>query len=1444
MSVELMPHNEKAYEGVKECYKKANICCVIQPPSTRKTSIALKLVEDNIDKKTLYLAPGSAILHQVKEIALDEGVYTAENFNRKTYQSLSKMSNEEIANLEVDIIVLDEFHHCGSPIWGEAVRRLIETHPNAKVLGLSATPIRYFDGNIDMAEELFKGNIASEISFEQAIEQEILEEFDYIVATYAIDFEKIVIDEMLSDGYVLEENKEVFDKLYEELKDRLGENVANLPDVLEKHIKQKSGKYVFFCKNLEDKEQQIKEAKKAFSKVNPNIKIYDIDYTHTDRENQRTIQSFRKATSDDGALKILFNVDMLVEGFHLPDLAGGFTTRPTKSPRIAIQEAGRILKTKKIPKKDIVENSQNTEVLSTTEDSSNTQYVEEVDDIRPVFIDFVDTLRQLDIIRSAITAQKTNIKRTRTEGKSHSEGKIRIYDTTIEIAEIVDKMKSLVVERTTIEEKVRYIEQYLQKSKKSSIAGNSVDEDGRPIGQWCIQIRSAITRGKAYNDKIMEKLKQLGILERQFDSTIDEKIDFMITFAKEYPELMKQMSYSHGIKNSAQERIKDEYVLAQIEQFNKYYAYVAHRLYEKKLSEDRFALLKEAGIGGRFNTYEENLGYDDIKSAEERTQKFVKDMIKKYGSIEEFEKNYIYELVNNPYFSKPSDYFIQSIDISSPNFMADPSYVDLVTAVHTNEVDRKLFKSYFVINSENVNNALELLPKEQAKILKLAYGLQGNKKYTLEGIRDELKLNITRSRVGQIKSQAEKKFRHATSRLIRKVLLNDDIGDSLYFLQDFINIYGIRKRESITPKMQEEIRSIYEKQLKLKNEIKRRSREVEYYATLEEKMQMLRNIFGDRINSDFIENHFLNQTSIQLEEGSKDYERRIDKIFLRLLPMVVMDERNRDYIERFEERDLISDKLRQQFKYVSDEYSEYTRGYKDIYKIVTMPVSSLEYEMYNKTEYVQKVRKILEKYNLHYEMSDDEIKIYIANHENMIDGIAKIEELDVSEDSITILSSLGITTIEDFKSVGRDKLMKINSDINESIDRSINQKVSINELDLSYRACKYLHGAGIHNVDQLDNIDEQHLMSISYIEDKSLDEIKKKLELFKNENVDAVAIMPNIDEETREKVARIIRTSEDRVSLRNSVYYAILEVEKKYKLLLHRAIWQENENSSLLDKPIEDMEFSCRTYNCLSREGIKTLREFDILTEEEQKKIRNFGKKSFDEVMEKIEEIKLAEYTDEEIEAGHVHEEKKVSGGDLPSEEGVEKLTNEESDDLDGEQIDFTNFYINLENTTSLFTSPEEICAIEEAGEAEKADILEDIDVDHITDKKKADEILIDLVNNIRFSYSQIQSRIQEISEIGRAIDAQIIEINQACQKSKSDVNQLDKFLKENKKSLGSYAKEIEAQLEEARKILSTREEQRKALEKQKAENDANLNVATKEKSDIEKIAEDNNLEL
>lgn len=68
---------------------------------------------------------------------------------------------------------------------------------------------------------------------------------------------------------------------------------------------------------------------------------------------------------------------------------------------------------------------------------------------------------------------------------------------------------------------------------------------------------------------------------------------------------------------------------------------------------------------------------------------------------------------------------------------------------------------------------------------------------------------------------------------------------------------------------------------------------------------------------------------------------------------------------------------------------------------------------------------------------------------------------------------------------------------------------------------------------------------------------------------------------------------------------------------------QEDSKLKKLETSIDDLDFSVRAYNCLKRAGVNTLGDLTAKSELEMMKIRNLGKKSLKEVIDKIKEMGL-----------------------------------------------------------------------------------------------------------------------------------------------------------------------------------------------------------------------------
>jgi len=68
---------------------------------------------------------------------------------------------------------------------------------------------------------------------------------------------------------------------------------------------------------------------------------------------------------------------------------------------------------------------------------------------------------------------------------------------------------------------------------------------------------------------------------------------------------------------------------------------------------------------------------------------------------------------------------------------------------------------------------------------------------------------------------------------------------------------------------------------------------------------------------------------------------------------------------------------------------------------------------------------------------------------------------------------------------------------------------------------------------------------------------------------------------------------------------------------------EENNTEKILEMTIEELDLSVRSYNCLKRAGINTVEELIRKSEDEMMKVRNLGKKSLEEVQNKISELGL-----------------------------------------------------------------------------------------------------------------------------------------------------------------------------------------------------------------------------
>ena len=341
MALALFEHNAKAYQAATAMLEHYGKAAVIHPTGTGKSYIAFKLIEDYPDAAVLWLSPSEYIFKtQLESLQKQDPEFPLDNVHFYTYAKLLFCTEEQLADiaaLRPAYIIMDEFHRAGAERWGEKVQKLLELCPEAKLLGLTATNVRYLDNNRDMAEELFDSHIASEMTLGEAIVRGILPAPKYVTTVFRYQNElakyQARVDSMRSLG-VQDANQKYLDALRRAL-----DQADGLDRVFAKHITETCGKYIVFCSGKEHMDEMVSHVPEWFAGVNKNVKVYKT-YA-SDPEVSREFAAFKADNGDH--LKLLFCIDMLNEGVHVEGISGVILFRPTVSPIIYKQQIGRAL---------------------------------------------------------------------------------------------------------------------------------------------------------------------------------------------------------------------------------------------------------------------------------------------------------------------------------------------------------------------------------------------------------------------------------------------------------------------------------------------------------------------------------------------------------------------------------------------------------------------------------------------------------------------------------------------------------------------------------------------------------------------------------------------------------------------------------------------------------------------------------------------------------------------------------------------------------------------------------------------------------------------------------------------------------------------------------------------------------------------------------------------
>ncbi len=307
----LRPYQNDIVNRVREAYLKGyKSPCVVLPCGGGKSVIVSEIARRTTAKNNhvLFLVHRRELVEQIEQTFCKWGVDM-----EKTDVMMVQTATRRIAKLDKPaLIITDENHHSKAATY----RRIYDAFPDVCRLGVTATPIRLDGSGLgDVNDILVEG-----VSAKWLIENHYLAPYDY----YAPSIADLTGIRILHGEYEVKSAEKALLK------------TAVFGDAI-RHYKALAGsrQAVCYCVSVNHSMAMAEEFSAA------GISAAHIDGSTPKTERDRIIADFRR-----GEIKILCNVDLISEGFDVPDCSCVILLRPTKSLTLYIQQSMRCMRYK------------------------------------------------------------------------------------------------------------------------------------------------------------------------------------------------------------------------------------------------------------------------------------------------------------------------------------------------------------------------------------------------------------------------------------------------------------------------------------------------------------------------------------------------------------------------------------------------------------------------------------------------------------------------------------------------------------------------------------------------------------------------------------------------------------------------------------------------------------------------------------------------------------------------------------------------------------------------------------------------------------------------------------------------------------------------------------------------------------------------------------------
>lgn len=337
----------RTYNNVVDLLYRYHKCAVVRPCGFGKTYLAKKLFKRY--KKCLYLYPqadAEGLLDINDSLKRDKkNKNKMGNVTTMTYVALARKTPEQIAEMEYDLVFMDEMQYLGAGKDDEtslvhtypSVKKLMELHPYTHFVGATATPQR-MDG-VDVISDFFNNKQVYPYTIEDAMEDGLFTKPKYLYCTYGI---REFIRKTAKSVQLKVTKKEIEDILGTNLLEQIdAENMdkAIVSACKEANVDTDYMRYIAFYRTVKELKDNKDKVVGWFQKAFPNHNIY---VTEIHSKSVDDIKTLRKLPIEKNRIDLIFNCEILNLGYHEKNLTGIILDRKTFSLQKYWQMIGRV----------------------------------------------------------------------------------------------------------------------------------------------------------------------------------------------------------------------------------------------------------------------------------------------------------------------------------------------------------------------------------------------------------------------------------------------------------------------------------------------------------------------------------------------------------------------------------------------------------------------------------------------------------------------------------------------------------------------------------------------------------------------------------------------------------------------------------------------------------------------------------------------------------------------------------------------------------------------------------------------------------------------------------------------------------------------------------------------------------------------------------------------